>query len=430
MKQRFRSILKTIMRQHTFRRLIMNFSEKLQQTLGKAIKDASNEEIYAALLNTVKEAAADKGRNISEKGRKVYYISAEFLIGKLLSNNLINLGVYDEVRELLAANGKDICEIEEVEPEPSLGNGGLGRLAACFLDSIATLGLEGDGIGLNYHLGLFKQVFENHKQKETPNPWIQNTSWLTDTGIGFDVPFKDFSLHSKLYDIDVTGYENGTNKLHLFDIESVNENIVGDGIAFDKNDIRENLTLFLYPDDSDKQGELLRIEKYDENKVYAALYYDGENFYIKRFSFPPSDNSPASFIADNRGAYLADFSSDKHPQFMVTFTGRQEHREPEKFDAEEFIAKKGITAKGNRCHRYDILKVEFIEPLHKPEDDEEECAKPGEIISLGPEDIPDDESFSPESMYQPTGEGEETHGDLGEADPDSEDADEPNLFDL
>ena len=237
----------------------MNFSEKLQQTLGKAIKDASNEEIYAALLNTVKEAAADKGRNISEKGRKVYYISAEFLIGKLLSNNLINLGVYDEVRELLAANGKDICEIEEVEPEPSLGNGGLGRLAACFLDSIATLGLEGDGIGLNYHLGLFKQVFENHKQKETPNPWIQNTSWLTDTGIGFDVPFKDFSLHSKLYDIDVTGYENGTNKLHLFDIESVNENIVGDGISFDKNDIRENLTLFLYPDDSDKQGELLRI---------------------------------------------------------------------------------------------------------------------------------------------------------------------------
>ena len=177
------------------------------------------------------------------------------------------------------------------------------------------------------------------------------------------------------------------------------------------------------------QGDLLLIEKYDENKVYAALYYDGENFYIKRFSFPPSDNSPASFIADNRGAYLADFSADKHPQFMVTFTGRQEHREPEKFDAEEFIAKKGITAKGNRCHRYDILKVEFIEPLHKPEDDEEEGAKPGEIISLGPEDIPDDETFSPESMYQPTGEGEETQGDLGEPDPDSDDADEPNLFD-
>ena len=186
----------------------MNFSEKLQQTLGKAIKDASNEEIYAALLNTVKEAAADKGRNISEKGRKVYYISAEFLIGKLLSNNLINLGVYDEVRELLAANGKDICEIEEVEPEPSLGNGGLGRLAACFLDSIATLGLEGDGIGLNYHLGLFKQVFENHKQKETPNPWIEKESWLTKTDRAYTIQFGGFNLQSRMYDIDVLGYNN------------------------------------------------------------------------------------------------------------------------------------------------------------------------------------------------------------------------------
>ena len=237
----------------------MNFSERLQEILGKNLKDATNEEIYVALLNTVKEAAKDKGGNVSDTGRKIYYISAEFLIGKLLSNNLINLGVYDEVRDLLTANGKDICEIEEVEPEPSLGNGGLGRLAACFLDSMATLGLEGDGIGLNYHLGLFKQVFENHKQKETPNPWIENTSWLTDTGIGFDVPFHNFSIHSKLYDIDVTGYENGTNKLHLFDVDTVNESIVGDGISFDKNDIKQNLTLFLYPDDSDKQGELLRI---------------------------------------------------------------------------------------------------------------------------------------------------------------------------
>ncbi len=237
----------------------MNFSERLQEILGKKLKDSTNEEIYVALLNTVKEAAKDKGGNVSDAGRKIYYISAEFLIGKLLSNNLINLGVYDEVRDLLTANGKDICEIEEVEPEPSLGNGGLGRLAACFLDSMATLGLDGDGIGLNYHLGLFKQVFENHKQKETPNPWIENTSWLTDTGIGFDVPFHNFSIHSKLYDIDVTGYENGTNKLHLFDVDTVNESIVGDGISFDKNDIKQNLTLFLYPDDSDKQGELLRI---------------------------------------------------------------------------------------------------------------------------------------------------------------------------
>ena len=199
----------------------MNFSERLQQKLEKSIKDATNEEIYAALLNTVKEAAEERGENTSEKERKIYYISAEFLIGKLLSNNLINLGVYDEVRELLASNGKDICEIEEIEPEPSLGNGGLGRLAACFLDSMATLGINGDGIGLNYHLGLFKQVFENHKQKETPNPWIQDISWLTDTGIGFDVPFCNFSIHSKLYDIDVTGYENGTNKLHLFDVDTV-----------------------------------------------------------------------------------------------------------------------------------------------------------------------------------------------------------------
>ena len=237
----------------------MNFSEKLQQTLGKAIKDASNEEIYAALLNTVKEAAADKGRNISEKGRKVYYISAEFLIGKLLSNNLINLGVYDEVRELLAANGKDICEIEEVEPEPSLGNGGLGRLAACFLDSIATLGLNGDGVGLNYHYGLFRQVFENNAQKELPNPWIEKESWLTKTDKTYTIPFGGFSVQSRMYDIDVTGYDNRTNKLHLFDIESVDEDIVKEGISFDKTDIKKNLTLFLYPDDSDDDGRILRV---------------------------------------------------------------------------------------------------------------------------------------------------------------------------
>ena len=176
------------------------------------------------------------------------------------------------------------------------------------------------------------------------------------------------------------------------------------------------------------QGELLRIEKYDENKVYAALYFDGSNFYIKRFSFPISDNTPAEFIPHGKGTYLADFSADRHPQFMVTFTGRQEHREPEKFDAEEFIAKKGIGAKGNRCHRYDILKVEFIEPLHKPEDDMEDEVKPGEVISLGPDDIPDDETFSPESMYRPAEDGEEPLGDIGESKDESEDSDEPNLF--
>lgn len=179
------------------------------------------------------------------------------------------------------------------------------------------------------------------------------------------------------------------------------------------------------------QGDLLRIEKYDENKIYAALYFDGpsKQFYIKRFSFPVNDNAPASFIPEGKGTYLADFSADKHPQFMVTFTGRQEHREPEKFDAEEFIAKKGITAKGNRCHRYDVLKVEFIEPLEKPEEDEDEGVKPGEVITLGPEDIPEGESFNPEAMYRPAEEGEEPLGDIGEPDPDNED-DEPNLFDI
>ena len=179
------------------------------------------------------------------------------------------------------------------------------------------------------------------------------------------------------------------------------------------------------------QGDLLRIEKYDENKIYSALYFDGpsKQFYIKRFSFPVNDNAPASFIPEGKGTYLADFSADKHPQFMVTFTGRQEHREPEKFDAEEFIAKKGITAKGNRCHRYDVLKVEFIEPLEKPEEDEDEGVKPGEVITLGPEDIPEGESFNPESMYRPAEEGEEPLGDIGEPDPDNED-DEPNLFDM
>ena len=179
------------------------------------------------------------------------------------------------------------------------------------------------------------------------------------------------------------------------------------------------------------QGDLLRIEKYDENKIYAALYFDGpsKQFYIKRFSFPVNDNAPASFIPEGKGTYLADFSADKHPQFMVTFTGRQEHREPEKFDAEEFIAKKGITAKGNRCHRYDVLKVEFIEPLEKPEEDEDEGVKPGEVITLGPEDIPEGESFNPGAMYRPAEEGEEPLGDIGEPDPDNED-DEPNLFDM
>ena len=224
---------------------------------GKALRECSNNEAYYALLEMVKEITAEKEEIKGDK--KVYYISAEFLIGKLLSNNLINLGIYDKVAEYLKENGKDITEIDEVEPEPSLGNGGLGRLAACFLDSIATLGLAGDGIGLNYHYGLFKQVFRNNLQNEEKNPWIEKDSWLNKTDVSFDVEFGDFSVKSRLYDIDVVGYNNGKNKLHLFDIETIDESMVKEGIKFDKEEIAKNLTLFLYPDDSDEAGHLLRI---------------------------------------------------------------------------------------------------------------------------------------------------------------------------
>lgn len=223
----------------------------------KSLKDCSNEEIYIALLELVKEQAKQKESPAGKK--KVYYISAEFLIGKLLSNNLINLGLFDTVKKELEENGKSIYEIEEIEPEPSLGNGGLGRLAACFLDSIATLGIPGDGIGINYHLGLFKQVFEQNLQKEYPNPWIEKNSWLTKREKSYTVEFRDHIVKASLYDIAVTGYENRTNQLHLFDIDSVEEKITKDGISFDKEDIEHNLTLFLYPDDSDEKGQLLRI---------------------------------------------------------------------------------------------------------------------------------------------------------------------------
>ena len=235
----------------------MAIMQEIETKLQKGISVSSNEEVYFALLDLVKEKAEGK---VSNKGKKkLYYISAEFLIGKLLSNNLINLGIYDEVKETLAKNGKSLAEIEEGELEPSLGNGGLGRLAACFIDSIATLGLNGDGVGLNYHYGLFKQVFENNLQKETPNPWITEKSWLTKTDITYPVSFGGFTVQSRLYDIDVVGYNNRTTKLHLFDIESVDESIVGDTIDFDKEDIKKNLTLFLYPDDSDDKGRLLRV---------------------------------------------------------------------------------------------------------------------------------------------------------------------------
>lgn len=235
----------------------MKLSQYVTANYGKSIEHCTNEELYHALLSLVQAEA--KNRESSQGKKKLYYISAEFLIGKLLSNNLINLGMYDDVRKELEAHGKDICQVEEVEPEPSLGNGGLGRLAACFLDSMATLGLNGDGIGLNYHLGLFKQVFENHLQKETKNPWIEDISWLDRKETSYQVRFGGLTVNSRLYDIAVTGYHNRTNQLHLFDIDSVDETIVEEGIAFDKEDIEKNLTLFLYPDDSDEKGHLLRI---------------------------------------------------------------------------------------------------------------------------------------------------------------------------
>ena len=234
-----------------------NLEAMTQKMYGKAIKELSDKDLYFAILNMTKEMMNGKG--VIKGTKKVYYISAEFLIGKLLSNNLINLGIYEELADALKEEGKDLSLIEEIEPEPSLGNGGLGRLAACFLDSIASLGLPGDGIGLNYHFGLFKQVFQDRQQTAEKNDWIEKQSWLTKTDISFPVYFGDKKVVSRLYDIDVIGYEQGMNKLHLFDIETVDESIVKEGIDFDKEDIDKNLTLFLYPDDSDEAGQQLRI---------------------------------------------------------------------------------------------------------------------------------------------------------------------------
>lgn len=234
-----------------------NLEAVTQKMYGQSIKELDNQKLYYAILTMTKEMMEGKGQIKGSK--KVYYISAEFLIGKLLSNNLINLGIYEELEAALKEEGKELSSIEEVEPEPSLGNGGLGRLAACFLDSIATLGLPGDGIGLNYHFGLFKQVFKDRQQTAEKNDWIEAQSWLTKTDISFPVYFGKKKVMSRLYDIDVIGYDQGVNKLHLFDIETIDESIVEDGIDFDKNDIEKNLTLFLYPDDSDAAGQMLRI---------------------------------------------------------------------------------------------------------------------------------------------------------------------------
>ncbi len=241
--------------------LVMNLEQELenqtQSGYGKSVSACSNEELYYSILQLSKKLMTASERIEGEK--KIYYISAEFLIGKLLSNNLINLGIYDNLSKILEKNGKQLCAIEEVEPEPSLGNGGLGRLAACLLDSIASLGLPGEGIGLNYHFGLFKQEFKDKLQTAQKNDWIEEQSWLTRTDTTFEVSFGKKKVTSRLYDIDVIGYDNGVNKLRLFDIETIDESLVKKGIDFDKEDIEKNLTLFLYPDDSDEAGNLLRI---------------------------------------------------------------------------------------------------------------------------------------------------------------------------
>lgn len=278
-------------------------SDICKERYDKKISECNNNEIYFALLELTKKLASE--RAVSDNTKKIYYISAEFLIGKLLSNNLINLGIFDSIKEELEANGKSIYEIEEIEPEPSLGNGGLGRLAACFLDSMASLGLNGDGIGLNYHMGLFKQVFENNFQKETPNPWMENEGWFTKTDIGYDIEFGNLKVKSKLFDIDVTGYNNQTNKLHLFDIESVDESIIkGDSIHFDKEDITKNLTLFLYPDDSDEAGNLLRIYQ---------QYFMVSN--AAQFILDECENKGSNL--HNLADYAAIQINDTHPSMVI-----------------------------------------------------------------------------------------------------------------
>ncbi len=238
---------------------MQTLKQYVESNYQKSLGECSKEEVYVALLHYTKEKSA--ALPVNEGKKKVYYISAEFLIGKLLSNNLINLGIYDEVKEELEAEGHTLAEIEEIELEPSLGNGGLGRLAACFLDSIATLGLPGDGVGLNYHFGLFEQKFKDNQQNAVPNNWLTPDSWLVPTSVSYEVPFANFTLKSKMFNIDVLGYEQShKNQLHLFDVDTIDESLVrDDSIAFDKTKIAENLTLFLYPDDSDEQGELLRI---------------------------------------------------------------------------------------------------------------------------------------------------------------------------
>ena len=272
------------------------------KSYGKNISACTHVQLYASILQLVKERMANAPAITGDK--KVYYISMEFLIGKLLSNNLINLGIYEELNRILEANGKSLAEIEDIEPEPSLGNGGLGRLAACFLDSIATLGLPGDGIGLNYHFGLFKQVFKDHLQRAERNEWIEKPSWLTKTDTRFEVCFGDRKVTSVLYDIDVIGYENGVNKLHLFDLESVDESLVKKGINFDKTAVDKNLTLFLYPDDSDEAGNLLRI--YQE----YFMVCNGAQLILKEMKEKGQD-------LHRMNEYVAIQINDTHPTMVI-----------------------------------------------------------------------------------------------------------------
>ncbi|MCM1101013.1 MAG: glycogen/starch/alpha-glucan family phosphorylase [Acetatifactor muris] len=284
----------------------MNLEQELNAIIrkeyGTDIAACTTQQLYTAILLLVKARAAQAPAITGD--RKVYYISMEFLIGKLLSNNLINLGIYDELEKVLADNGKSLAEIEEMEPEPSLGNGGLGRLAACFLDSIATLGLPGDGIGLNYHFGLFKQVFKDRLQCAEQNEWIEKTSWLTETGTRFEVEFGSGKVTSVLYDIDVIGYENGVNKLHLFDLESVDESLVQEGIDFDKTAVDKNLTLFLYPDDSDEAGNLLRI--YQEYFMVS----NGARLILKEMKDKGQD-------LHKMNEYVAIQINDTHPTMVI-----------------------------------------------------------------------------------------------------------------
>lgn len=304
----------------------MNLEAKLskltEEKYDKRIAACSDAQLYDCVLQLTKDMMAE--RPVIEGEKKVYYISMEFLIGKLLSNNLINLGIYEELNSVLAANGKVLSDIEEAEPEPSLGNGGLGRLAACFLDSIASLGLSGDGIGLNYHFGLFKQVFRNHLQKAEKNEWIQENSWLNPTGISFEVAFGKKKVKSVLYDIDVIGYENGRNKLHLFDLEGVDEGLVQEGIDFDKKAVDKNLTLFLYPDDSDQAGNLLRI--YQEYFMVS----NGAQLIIKELK-------DAGRSLHQMDRYAAIQINDTHPTMVIPELIRILTRQ-EGFTMEEAIA--------------------------------------------------------------------------------------------